>query len=89
MGLFTKEDKRVNMKNQILLRTNMLTGEKFVLDKNTKYFAREINDDLLNEYINEIHDNEFLKLEKIKRKSIAASKAIYQKNENTRIALER
>ncbi|BAC44330.1 transposase for IS1202-like insertion sequence element [Malacoplasma penetrans HF-2] len=89
MGLFTKEDKRVNMKNQILLRTNMLTGEKFVLDKNTKYFAREINDDLLNEYINEIQDNEFLKLEKIKRKSIAASKAIYQKNENTRIALER
>lgn len=88
MGLFTLDDKRVNMENKILLRTNMITNEKFVMDGNKKYIAREISDDLIRQWIDAFFDNEAQKIEKEKRRNIAINKNVAQKNEETRIFLE-
>lgn len=74
--LFNSQNQRIIMKSKIELRKDMLTKELFTYHQNKKYIFKEINDDQIDLYIDEIYNNEFALIEKEKRKMISTNKRV-------------
>lgn len=76
--LFNSQNQRIIMKQKIELRKDMLTEELFTYYQNKKYIFKEINDNQIDSYINEIYNNEFALIEQEKRKMISINKKVMQ-----------
>lgn len=74
--LFNSQNQRIIMKSKIELRKDMLTEELFTYHQNKKYIFKEINDNQIDLYIDEIYNNEFALIEKEKRKMISTNKRV-------------
>ena len=68
LALITEDGKRCTMKNFIKLHIDMLTNELFTIINNETFYFKEISDDLIDTYKEEMFQNHIFEFEKEKLK---------------------